>query len=147
MTALLLLDCMSFVYVGLTSIPLPPTLLVSVIPFISALTIASVRPSVCLFSDRAREPPGMRGSACVEVMTTLHGSAPSLRRRAEGCVSPEGTIASARDPLKSIHIHLEPPSPRRSLFVVPVLVQCPGLSGRLIRGIDQFELDDGYLAE
>ncbi|RVX12201.1 hypothetical protein CK203_010756 [Vitis vinifera] len=25
----------------------------------------------------------MRGSACVEVMTTLHGSAPSLRRRAE----------------------------------------------------------------
>ncbi|KAL6325739.1 hypothetical protein AAG906_026567 [Vitis piasezkii] len=33
-----------------------------------------------------RKPPGMRGSACVEVMTTLHGSAPSLRRRAEGCV-------------------------------------------------------------
>ncbi|RVW59144.1 hypothetical protein CK203_105261 [Vitis vinifera] len=32
----------------------------------------------------------MRGSACVEVMTTLHGSAPSLRRRAEGCVPPEG---------------------------------------------------------
>ncbi|RVW54991.1 hypothetical protein CK203_093141 [Vitis vinifera] len=31
------------------------------------------------------KPPGMRGSACVEVMTTLHGSAPSLRRRAEGC--------------------------------------------------------------
>ncbi|RVW19964.1 hypothetical protein CK203_114508 [Vitis vinifera] len=31
----------------------------------------------------------MRGSACVEVMTTLHGSAPSLRRRAEGCVLPE----------------------------------------------------------
>ncbi|RVW37737.1 hypothetical protein CK203_094967 [Vitis vinifera] len=25
------------------------------------------------------KPPGMRGSACVEVMTTLHGSAPSLR--------------------------------------------------------------------
>ncbi|RVW66403.1 hypothetical protein CK203_065265 [Vitis vinifera] len=34
------------------------------------------------------KPPGMRGSACVEVMTTLHGSAPSLRRRAEGCVPP-----------------------------------------------------------
>ncbi|RVW32710.1 Transposon Ty3-I Gag-Pol polyprotein [Vitis vinifera] len=32
----------------------------------------------------------MRGSACVEVMTTLHGSAPSLRRRAEGCVPLEG---------------------------------------------------------
>ena len=43
----------------------------------------------------------MRGSACVEVMTTLHGSAPSLRRRAEGCVPPEGTIASVRDLLKS----------------------------------------------
>ncbi|KAL6310880.1 hypothetical protein AAG906_018036 [Vitis piasezkii] len=118
MTALLLLDCMSFVYVGLTSIPLSPTLLVSVIPFISVLTIASVRPS---------EPPGMQGSTCVEVMTTLHGSTPSLRRRGS---------------LKSTHIHLEPPSPRRGLFVVPVLVQCPGL-----RGIDQFELEDGYSAE
>ena len=37
----------------------------------------------------------------MEVMTTLHGSAPSLRRRAEGCVPSEGMIASARDPLKS----------------------------------------------
>ena len=51
----------------------------------------------------------MRGSACVEVMTTLHGSAPSLQRRAEGCVPPEGMIASARDILKSTLIHLEPP--------------------------------------
>ncbi|KAL6318517.1 hypothetical protein AAG906_000595 [Vitis piasezkii] len=36
------------------------------------------------------------GSACVEVMTTLHGSAPSRRRCAEGCVPPEGMIDSAR---------------------------------------------------
>ena len=43
-----LLDCMLLVHVGLTSIPLPPTLLVSVIPFIPVLTIASVRPCVCL---------------------------------------------------------------------------------------------------
>ncbi|KAL6346813.1 hypothetical protein AAG906_002929 [Vitis piasezkii] len=35
--------------------------------------------------DADWKPPGCRGSACVEVMTTLHGSAPSLRRRAEGC--------------------------------------------------------------
>ncbi|RVW66480.1 hypothetical protein CK203_065096 [Vitis vinifera] len=47
----------------------------------------------------------MRGSACVEVMTTLHGSAPSLRRRAEGCIPPEGMIASTRDTLKSTLIH------------------------------------------
>ena len=51
MTALPLHDCMALVYVGRTSIPLPPTLLVSVIPFIPVLTIASVRPSVCLFSE------------------------------------------------------------------------------------------------
>ena len=51
----------------------------------------------------------MRGSACVEVMTTLHGSTPSLQRRAEGCVPPEGMIASAKDPSKSTHTHLEPP--------------------------------------
>ncbi|KAL6328557.1 hypothetical protein AAG906_038752 [Vitis piasezkii] len=30
----------------------------------------------------------MQGSACVEVMTTLHGSVPSLWRRVEGCVPP-----------------------------------------------------------
>ncbi|KAL6342204.1 hypothetical protein AAG906_006819 [Vitis piasezkii] len=52
-------------------------------------------------------PLGCRGSACVEVMTTLHGSAPSLRRRAEGCVPSEGMITSARDLLKSTHIHLD----------------------------------------
>ena len=46
-------DCMSFVYVGLTSIPLSPALLVSVIHFIPVLTIASVRSSMCLLSDRA----------------------------------------------------------------------------------------------
>ncbi|RVW27679.1 hypothetical protein CK203_107540 [Vitis vinifera] len=43
---------------------------------------------------------GMRGSACVEVMTTLHGSAPSLRRRAEGCVPMEDP--SSRTP--SLHV-------------------------------------------
>ena len=48
----------------------------------------------------------MRGSACVEVMTTLHGSVPSLWRRAEGCVPSEGMIASARDPLKSTSLIL-----------------------------------------
>ena len=45
----------------------------------------------------------------MEVMTTLHGSTPSLQRRAEGYVLPEGMIASARDLLKSTHILLEPP--------------------------------------
>ena len=55
----------------------------------------------------------MRGSACVEVMTTLHGNTPSLRGRVEGCVPPEGTIASTRDVLKSTHIHLEPHLPHR----------------------------------
>ncbi|RVW61074.1 hypothetical protein CK203_045796 [Vitis vinifera] len=34
-------------------------------------------------------------------MNHLHGSAPSLRRRAKGCIPSEGTIASTRDPLKS----------------------------------------------
>ena len=37
----------------------------------------------------------------VEVMTTLHGNAPFLRRLAEGCIPSEGMIAYARDPLKS----------------------------------------------
>ena len=47
-------------------------------------------------------PLGCRGSACVEVMTTLHGSTPSLRRRVGGCVPLEGTIAPARDPFKRL---------------------------------------------
>ena len=45
----------------------------------------------------------------MEVMTTLHGSAPSLLSRAEGCIPSEGMIVSARDLLKSTLIHLEPP--------------------------------------
>ena len=49
----------------------------------------------------------------MEVMTTLHGSAPFLRRRVEGCIPSEGMIVSARDLLKSTHIRLEPPSPCR----------------------------------
>ena len=52
---------------------------------------------------------GCRGSACVEVITTFHGSILSLWRRAEGYVSPDGTIASARDPLKPTFFFLEPP--------------------------------------
>ena len=36
----------------------------------------------------------------MEVITILHGNAPSLRRRAEGCVPLEGTIAFVRAPLK-----------------------------------------------
>ena len=55
MTTFPLLDCMSRVHVGRTSIPLPPNLLVSVIPFILVLTFASVRPSVCSLSNRARD--------------------------------------------------------------------------------------------
>ena len=52
-------------------------------------------------------PLGCRGSAYVEVMTTLHGSVSSLQRRAEGYVPSEGTIASSRDPLKSTPFFLE----------------------------------------
>ena len=46
MITLILRDCMSFVRVGHTTIPLPPTLLVSIIPFIPVLTFASVKPCV-----------------------------------------------------------------------------------------------------
>ena len=37
----------------------------------------------------------------MEVMTTLHGSAPSIWRHAEGCVPLEGTIVSTMNFLKS----------------------------------------------
>ncbi|RVW73138.1 hypothetical protein CK203_060274 [Vitis vinifera] len=73
-------------------------------------------------------PLGRRGSACVEVMTTLHGSTSSIWRRVEGCVPPEGTITFVRDPLKS-------------LFVVPVLVQCPGLSWREVDSYHRAAID------
>ncbi|RVW62094.1 hypothetical protein CK203_058925 [Vitis vinifera] len=58
-----------------------------------------------------RNPLGTRGSACVEMMTTLHGSTPSPWRRAEGCVLLEGTIAFARDPLTHPFYSIEPPQP------------------------------------
>ena len=52
-----------------------------------------------------RKPTRMQGSACVRVMTTLHGSTPFLWRCAGVCVLSEGTIIffSTRDPLKSTH--------------------------------------------
>ena len=58
-------------------------------------------------------PLGTRGSACVEVMTTLHGSTLSPWRHAEGCVPPEGTITSARDPLTHPFYLIEPSQPYR----------------------------------
>ena len=88
----------SFSFIGFSNAPTPFTLHLSL-----PLSAESFE------RFHHRKPPGMRGSACVEVMTTLHGSAPSLWRRAEGYVPMEGTIASTRDLLKSTHIHLEPP--------------------------------------
>ena len=48
-------------------------------------------------------PLGCRGSACVELMTTLHGSSPFLQRRIEDCVPLEGTIALLNGCPKSQH--------------------------------------------
>ena len=56
---------------------------------------------------------GKRGSACVEVMTTLHGSTPSPWRCAEGCIPLDDTIDSARDPLTHLFYLIEPPQPCR----------------------------------
>ena len=51
-----------------------------------------------------RSPPRMRGSACVEVMTTLHESVSSHRRHAKGCVPSKGMIAYIRNPSKHIFL-------------------------------------------
>ena len=56
-----------------------------------------------------RPPPGMSRKCMCGGMTTLHGSAPSLRRRVGGFVPPEGTIAPTRDPFKSPFFFLVPP--------------------------------------
>ena len=58
-------------------------------------------------------PLGKRGSACVEVMTTLHGSTPSPWRRAKGYVPSEGTIAFVRDLLTHPFYLMESPQPCR----------------------------------
>ena len=60
-----------------------------------------------------RNPLGTQGSACVEVMTTLHESTPSPWRHAEGCMPPNGTIVSARDPLTHPFYLIEPLQPYR----------------------------------
>ncbi|RVW76932.1 hypothetical protein CK203_051537 [Vitis vinifera] len=93
-----------------------------------------------LYSPELGNPLGCRGSACVEVMTTLHGSTPSLLRRAEGCVPLEGMNSSARDLLKSTHIHLEPPSPCRSTDTFSLgSTSWIRVGGRLIRVSDQLD--------
>ena len=86
-----------FSFIRFSDAPTPFT-----VHFSRPLSVESLR------SFTIGNPLGCRG-ACVEVMTTLHGSAPSLQRCAEGCVPSEGTIAFARDLLKSTHLFLEPP--------------------------------------
>ncbi|RVW56471.1 hypothetical protein CK203_072516 [Vitis vinifera] len=97
-------------------------------------------------------PLGMRGSACVEVMTTLHGSTPSLWRRAEGCVPPEGFhfytwvhLWTFRAALVTIGFDYSLHSPilcfrvYRSIFLVPSLDSplWTRVRGRLTRVSDQ----------
>ena len=59
----------------------------------------------------------------MEVMTTLHGSALSLQRRAEGCRPLEGMITFARDPLTHPVIFRAPYPYRLSLgpIMIPFL--------------------------
>ena len=88
----------SFSFIGFSDAPTPLT-----------MHLRSLMSAESCESFHHKNPLGCRGSACVEVMTTLHGSVPSLRRRAKGCVPLEGMITFARDLLKSTHIHLGPP--------------------------------------
>ena len=85
----------------------------SFIGFLNAPTLLTVHSSWPLSVESFENfaignPLGCQGSACVEVMTILHRSAPYFWRHVEGCVPLEGMIASARDLLKSTLILLEP---------------------------------------
>ena len=65
----------------------------------------------------------------MEVMTTLHGSTPSLWRRVEGCVLPKGMIVSARDPFNLPILFIELPSLYRlSLDPIRILFLHVGVS-------------------
>ncbi|RVW60291.1 hypothetical protein CK203_084075 [Vitis vinifera] len=61
---------------------------------------------------------------------------PVFRMCVEGCIPLEGMIASARDLLKSIHIHLEPPSPHS--LDTPSWVR---VEGRLVRYSERQSMD------
>ncbi|RVW92848.1 hypothetical protein CK203_040472 [Vitis vinifera] len=103
MIALLLLDCMSLVHVGRASIPLPPNLLGLATGYIDVREHSGGDRHIDAdWSPIIEDLYSLElGSACVEVMTTLHGSTPSLRRRAEGCVPPEGSQFRSRLSLES----------------------------------------------
>ncbi|RVW86756.1 hypothetical protein CK203_042825 [Vitis vinifera] len=60
-------------------------------------------------------------------------------RRADGCVPPEGTIASVRDLLKSTHIHLEPPFTLSTDTFSLGSTSWIRVGGRLIRVSDQLD--------
>ncbi|RVW86626.1 hypothetical protein CK203_045683 [Vitis vinifera] len=116
---------MSLVYVGLTSIPL--------------LQISCQRLGVGSSDGYidAREHSGGERHFDVDwspIIEDLYS--PEL----DGCVPPEGTIASARDLLKSTHIHLEPPSPCRSTDTFSLgSTSWIRVGGRLIRVSDQLD--------
>ena len=54
-------------------------------------------------------PLEKRRSACVEVITTLHGSTSSPWRHVEGCVLSKDTIAFTRNPLTHPFYLIESP--------------------------------------
>ncbi|RVW29135.1 hypothetical protein CK203_102566 [Vitis vinifera] len=95
------------------------------------------RATVCfLFCSRfLGKPLGCRGSACVEVMPTLHGSAPSLRRRVEGCVPPEEFSSRTRGCIRGLQSRF---SSDRSIDTFSLgLTSWIRVEGRLIRVSDQ----------
>ncbi|RVW89436.1 hypothetical protein CK203_046858 [Vitis vinifera] len=95
-----------------------------------------------LYSLELGNPLGFRGSACVEVMTTLHGSAPSFRRRAKDCVPPEGLPSYMR-------VHLWAFKARSMDTVDLGSASWISVRGRLIKsvrpvGSDRYGLTGGY---
>ncbi|KAL6349660.1 hypothetical protein AAG906_041067 [Vitis piasezkii] len=76
-------------------------------------------------------------SACVEVMTTLHGSTSSLRRRAEGCVPPE-------DPsIRTLFLHVGASEGFQSLYSHSLDSEYSFFSLQLRVHRDQYEFEYG----
>ncbi|RVW90021.1 hypothetical protein CK203_035886 [Vitis vinifera] len=104
----------------------------------------------------ANETPGMRDSACVEMMTTLHGNTPSFWRRAEGCVPQDAQVL----PPKTSHgvpfhlsDHYEIAPPPAATVSPPIftttndtrLVEQEARVERLESRMRQIRLEDGSL--
>ncbi|RVX07662.1 hypothetical protein CK203_021853 [Vitis vinifera] len=96
-----------------------------------------------LYSLELGNPLGCPGSACVEVMTTLHGSAPSLRRCEEVAYRQKEVITSLGQRMDRQQAQQTEVVPSLAMVVVPTLENAHARMDRLEQRMRLLRVSNG----